>query len=324
MKNPFVSVIVPVYNIQSYIKECVDSLINQSYKNIEIILIDDGSTDDSGLICDEYKNVDNLTIIHKKNGGLSDARNVGIEIARGDYLIFVDGDDFVHRDFVSSLVELAMRNNSKMAMIKYFYYKNNFKIKFKQRKRTQILKGNNLLKRCGNVEFVVAWNKIYYRDLFHEIKYPYDKIHEDVYTTYKLLDLSGKCVVSNSCLYAYRVNDDSITKRSYSYKRYDEIEGLEERLNYFADNIKVCVPLIKIYLNQLMYHYSMTKKFLLDLNKMKCLENKYFSCLRDMKNKKIKFNYLYYKFAWKYNSIHNLFCGIKDKLNRIFMIIIGG
>ena len=104
MKNKLVSIVVPIYNVEKYLKRCVNSLLNQTYKNIEIILVDDGSTDSSGAICDQYKPKDNrIVVVHKSNGGLSDARNTGIDMARGEYIAFVDSDDYIHEDYIYNM-----------------------------------------------------------------------------------------------------------------------------------------------------------------------------------------------------------------------------
>ena len=119
-KMPLVSVVVPIYNVELYLKECVDSILSQTYKNIEVILVDDESPDLCGKICDDYVAMDGrIKVVHKKNGGLSDARNAGMKVATGDLITFVDSDDYISKDFVKILFEAMSENNSDIAIAKY-------------------------------------------------------------------------------------------------------------------------------------------------------------------------------------------------------------
>ena len=121
-----VSVIIPVYNVENYVKKCIDSVINQTYTNIEIILVDDGSTDSCGSICKEYSLRDNrILVIHKKNGGLSEARNVGLSYAKGNYILFVDGDDYIEKNMIEKLYNTILSNDSDMALCNFFYVDEN-------------------------------------------------------------------------------------------------------------------------------------------------------------------------------------------------------
>ena len=122
MKNLLVSVIVPIYNVEKYLRKCVDSILNQTYKNLEIILVDDGSPDNCGNICDEYALSDSrIRIIHKKNGGLSDARNAGLDIARGNYILFVDSDDYIDETMVEKLYEALEKEKAEMSLCSFVY-----------------------------------------------------------------------------------------------------------------------------------------------------------------------------------------------------------
>lgn len=121
MEEKLISIIVPVYNVEKYLKECIDSVISQTYKNLEIILVDDGSTDKSGEICDEYSKKDSrIKVIHKENGGLSDARNVALDIAKGEYIGFVDSDDYVEKDMFETLYKLAEEHNTEISSISFY------------------------------------------------------------------------------------------------------------------------------------------------------------------------------------------------------------
>ncbi len=130
MKEPLVSIIIPIYNVEKHLKKCLDSVLSQTYRNIEIILIDDGSTDNSGYIADEYsRHNDNISVIHTNNGGLSRARNIGIKSASGQWISFIDSDDYVSRDFISKLLNLAINNDADIATCKFQTVNKNVKIR---------------------------------------------------------------------------------------------------------------------------------------------------------------------------------------------------
>lgn len=235
-----ISIIVPVYNVEKYIFKCVDSIINQTYKNIEIILVDDGSTDRSGIICDEYKKKDNrVKVIHKKNGGLSDARNVGINEAKGNYLVFIDSDDWVTNNMIEYLYNLAYKYDADIVQGDYIesYTEDEYIKKTKEKINfyNSIESLNNLYEEeCTKA--VVVWNKIYKKYLFEEIRFPKDKLHEDEFTTYKLLHKSKKIVDSKMPIYYYRQREGSIMQSEFSVKRLHALEALIERKLYFKEN----------------------------------------------------------------------------------------
>jgi len=130
MKNPLITIIIPVYKVEQYLEKCLDSVINQDYPYLEIILVDDGSPDSSGKICDEYaKNDKRIVVIHKLNGGLSDARNVAINAALGEYITFVDSDDFIEEDYISTLLNLVQKYDADIAVSPFLYFKQRNEIK---------------------------------------------------------------------------------------------------------------------------------------------------------------------------------------------------
>lgn len=238
---PLVSVIVPVYKVESYLRKCIDSIIAQTYTNLEIILIDDGSPDNCPAICDEYATNDyRVQVIHKENGGLSDARNVGISIAKGDWICFVDSDDIVNINYVRILVTAAIKNDCEIAICSYSTFYNDKTINIHKK-----IYKTNCLKIISPIEafkkqyvsdvtkYVVAWNKIYKRSLFDtKIRFPIGRLHEDDFTTYKLFLEANKIVDIDYCLNYYRVRKESITA-NYSPKRIqDYIEAHEESLEY--------------------------------------------------------------------------------------------
>lgn len=201
----FLSVIVPVYNVEAYIEQCLDSLVKQTYKNIEIILVDDGSTDRSGDICDKYAALyEFISVYHKKNGGLSSARNYGIEKALGEYLSFIDSDDWIKESMFEMLVKGAIESEADVVIcncIRYFTQENQ-KVREIKEKNTTIYKGQKAVIRLYT-DFS-AWNKIYKKILFQSIRYPEGKLYEDARTTYRIADKVNRLMVIPEPLYFYR------------------------------------------------------------------------------------------------------------------------
>lgn len=214
-----ISIVVPIYNVKEYLDACIKSIINQTYKNIEIILVDDGSTDGCADLCDEYKKFDSrIRVIHKENGGLSDARNTGLEVANGVYIVFIDSDDYVNVNMVKELYDTIIKTNSDISICKFKRVKSEIIDIYenKENKSLEILSGKKVIEEVygGNGEEIsfVAWNKMYKKDLFYdkEIRYPKGRIYEDTFTTYKLLYYSKAIAIIDKYLYYYRVREGSI------------------------------------------------------------------------------------------------------------------
>lgn len=233
-----ISIIVPIYNVEKYLNKCVDSLLNQTYKNLEIILVDDGSPDNCFKICEDYSKNENIVVIHKENGGLSDARNYGLKEASGKYVMFIDSDDFVENDMVEYLYKILKDNNADVSICNYnlFYEDNSLNNKIGVEIESDLILNKyealNLLLEDKIIQSF-AWNKLYKRTLFDGITYPKGKIMEDVGTTYKLFTKAEKIVVGKEPKYNYLQRSGSILhhkKAKYyidyfdlSYKRYKDL-----------------------------------------------------------------------------------------------------
>ena len=220
-----VSVIVPIYNVEAYLERCVDSIINQTYKNLEIILVDDGSPDRCGEICDNYATKDSrIVVIHKENGGLSDARNAGIEKAQGEYLSFIDSDDWIEPNMIEVLYNACISNSAKMAYCGICDVDEN--LNKKARKVfdfDEILEPQDVLMRIFESKWAChsACDKLYYYGLFEEVRFPFGKIYEDVATTYKCVIKAGRIVACNEILYNYFHRSNSITTTGFSNRVFD-------------------------------------------------------------------------------------------------------
>lgn len=226
LMKPEISVIVPVYNVEPYLRRCLDSIINQSMIEIEILVIDDGSTDQSGVICDEYAKLDNrVKVIHQDNNGLSHARNVGLDRAQGKYIMFVDSDDYVYKDFCKIPYEVAMANNVDIVI---FHHKMICKEKETQK--------NNGCISCGlktkqeafdiiqNISDHVVWNKLFHKQLFKTIRFP-NLFFEDIATVYKLIEESKSIYYCDSVLYCYSQRRNSISSCMNSKKKIDLLKS---------------------------------------------------------------------------------------------------
>lgn len=239
--HELISVVVPIYNVESFLPTCIDSIINQTYKNLEIILCDDGATDSCAEICDEYAAKDNrIRVIHKKNGGLSDARNAGIDIARGRYITFIDSDDYIEIDMIEYLYKIMLKHNADMVSCQRQTVDEVGNI-IKKRKNYQdsIYQGNNNCMKAFLADYnmdTVAWGKLYKTSMFSDVRYPLGKYNEDVYTTYKII---AKCkIIIAGCekKYNYRIRQTSIMNEHFSMKHLDGIEGAKIRAKFIEEN----------------------------------------------------------------------------------------
>ena len=245
--NDLISVIVPVYNTEKYLRKCIESTLSQSYKNIELLLINDGSTDSSAEICREYLDKDKRCYyFEKENGGLSDARNYGIERAKGEYITFVDSDDFFLEEAIEKLHATALLGESDSVVGGFCHFDSlNFYIfdrkRFGNLPITIVEKefAVNQMDEMFEVPFLcysTAWGKLYKSSLFKEIRYPLGKYAEDQFTTWKLYLASEKIAVCNHTIYSYRKNYEGLSL-NFNLSHLDYIDALEERIEE-TKNIK--------------------------------------------------------------------------------------
>lgn len=245
-KDKLISIIVPIYKVEKYLKKCIESILKQTYKNIEIILVDDGSPDNCGKICDDYKQMDKrIKVIHKNNGGLSEARNYGIREARGDYLLFVDSDDFIAENICEILINNINKYSADMVICNFYYVFENkkaIKNEMSSKKDVQVLEKENIIREYFlnySVDLNVAWNKLYKKDIFkgmNAILFPVGKLHEDTYIMYKIYYNLNRLVRINKPLYYYRQRNDSIIS-SFSIKNVKDIIGYIKDYYIFSKNV---------------------------------------------------------------------------------------
>lgn len=248
MKNDLISIVVPVYNVEKYLEDCVESLLVQTYKNNEIILVDDGSSDNSALICDEYeKKYNTIKVIHKTNGGLSDARNTGLKKALGKYICFIDSDDVVAPNYIHALYDAIVATNTMMSacpFVKFLDGENYKDLPITdsavdiQKIDAEELMINIYDGNYSEISFV-AWGKLYEKKMFKEndIEYPFGRYYEDTFTTFRLFFAAGKISLINNTAYYYRIRENSIMTSGITEKKImDAIASNEYVADYFVNN----------------------------------------------------------------------------------------
>lgn len=235
---PKISIIVPVYNVEEYIHRCIKSILTQTISDFELILVDDGSMDNSGKICDLYSEKENrIKVIHKKNGGLSDARNAGLDIAQGDFIGFVDSDDYIEPDMYEKLLLACEANNSKMAMCgRYNAFDQIVQIVFS-------FEGHKIWESKEAIEHLLTWDnidssacdKLFSKDLFSEVRFPVGKYNEDVFIMIEIIHHSGKIVHIGEAKYYYFKRSNSITNEKFSEKKLDLLDANQRVIEFVKD-----------------------------------------------------------------------------------------
>lgn len=245
MTKSLISIIVPVYKVERYLDKCVESILNQTYKNIEVILVDDGSPDNCPQMCDEWAQKDaRIKVVHKKNGGLSAARNTGMSIAKGDYIGFVDSDDYIDVHMYEKLLDALLETNSDMAICNYIFLKEDGN-KVDGAKDSPII--DEILNRkqaymkldmykSNYWYYVTAVNKLYKRKIFAKQKFVEGKINEDEFSIHHFMQECNQIVTIQDVLYFYIQHDNTIMTAPFSKKRMDALEAFLDRYNFFRNN----------------------------------------------------------------------------------------
>ena len=236
--NEFVSIIVPVFKVEAYLAKCIESIRNQTYGNFELILVDDGSPDGCPQICDDYAEVDDrIRVIHKNNRGLSSARNAGLDICRGDFICFIDSDDYVKPEYLETLLTLQRKNNADLVICEYDYVEKNGNV-YEHRKIpwNKTITHKDFWKLFCESDFrvfsAVAWNKIYRAKIFKQLRYMPGKCMEDNFIIKSVIEQCDSIYVTNEVLYYYLQRPDSIMGR-FSIKHLDGVEAQLDICNYF-------------------------------------------------------------------------------------------
>ena len=236
--KPNISIIVPVYNVEDYITGCIESILNQDFEGFELILVNDGSTDRSGLICDEYeKKDDRVIVIHQEHKGVSLARNIGISNARGNYIGFIDSDDYIYKDMYSTLYNLCEQTNSDIGVCKLFREIDGKIVNLEDELIIKEMNNEEAMKELFKgilYRFSLA-NKLFKKSCFKGVQFPEGRIHEDLSTTYRLFANAEKITYINSTGYVYVKRSNSILTSKFSEKRLDAFKGWDEILIFMKN-----------------------------------------------------------------------------------------
>lgn len=235
-----ISVIVPVYNVEPYLCRCVDSILNQSFQDFDLILVDDGSPDNCGAMCDAYAEKDSrIHVIHQKNGGLSAARNSGIDYSfthsDSSWFAFVDSDDWIHRDYLKLLLTAAEENGAGAAVGDCHWTAEYCPDADLSGAKAVCLDAQSAIAEHYS-KCISAWGKIFRKELFAEIRFPVGKLYEDAYVTHRLICMAERVAVYREKLCYYYYNPTSITRAKWSDRKLDSIEAHEQRLAFFAEH----------------------------------------------------------------------------------------
>ena len=236
--SELVTIVVPVYNVESYLPRCLESIFAQTHQRIDVILVDDGSTDDSGKICDEAAfSDDRFTVIHKTNGGLSDARNVGLDMARGTWVFFLDSDDFISPYCIETMLNAALTSGAQIVECAFDSVEDSATVVWSTPTgEYEAFRQPKALERFldYNGTSVMAWNKLYRTALFEGVRFPIGKLNEDEFTTPYLVERVSSYASLKDSLYAYVQREGSIMHSSFSEKKLDGLEALSKRLVHFS------------------------------------------------------------------------------------------
>lgn len=232
-----ITIIIPVYNTEKYLKKCVMSIVNQTYKNLEIILIDDGSTDSSPMICDTLAEKDNrITVIHQANGGLSSARNTGLDNMHGDYVMFVDSDDYTDTNMIEFL--LNQIGNADISMCGYTDFDENGNLSTLNTVTVPdgIISTDTFwdyFYTDTRIYYVTVWAKLYKRNLWDNVRFPIGKLHEDEFVVHQIISQCKALAVSKKPYYFYLQRTGSIMNTQFKIKNLDATEGMLDRCQFF-------------------------------------------------------------------------------------------
>lgn len=239
--KPIISIIVPIYNVEKYLPKCIESILNQTFKEFELILVDDGSPDNSGAICDKYAEKDKrIRVIHKANGGLSSARNIALDTAIGEYIGFVDSDDYIDKYMYENLYKLCVETNSDIGVCNFVRELNGeirnkeFKLIVKEFNNLEAMR--ELFK--GILYRFSACNKLFKRECINEIRFPEGRIHEDLSTTYKVFSNAKKVVYTSYGGYIYIKRENSILTSTFNENRLQAFDGWNEILEFMLSNYR--------------------------------------------------------------------------------------
>ena len=290
-----VSIIVPVYQVEKYLRQCIDSILAQTFTNFELILVDDGSKDGSGKICDEYAEKDErINVIHQKNSGAAAARNNGMNKMTGKYFTFIDGDDYIAPNMVECLYKNIQNENVDISACNYrYFFKDDEKKDFYTENKAEILTGAEIFYNRKNERnygfWTVVWNKLYKREVFEKVKFRFGKYYEDEFWANDIYQMDIKVGIVSDCLYYYRQHDSSTMKQKNIEKSFDIIEAFQERIYVYLKEQKYSNQAYKVLIYSLEYLHE-SKKLITNIdekNRFIQAENRTKDIIKKLKKRKL-------------------------------------
>lgn len=320
-----ISVIVPVYKVELYIHRCVDSILAQTFTDFELILVDDGSPDNCGMICDEYAAKDTrVHVIHQQNGGLSAARNAGIDWSfansKSEWLTFVDSDDWIHSRYLECLIQAAENGNAEIAGCTFEEVSLYQKDKALTRNNVEVMTPETLYVE-RQIMAISACAKVFLKTLFEQARFPVGKIAEDAFITYKIVFSAERFAVVSDALYYYYSNPESIMRSSWNPKRMEEIQAREEQVDFFFETeyIEAQKRAIRAYIGRLITQIRLVEN-------SEWSQSRYEKALHSKLRKaliKYRKYYGFYGNEWAYDvafprfmNVYWLLCAMKRKLSK--------
>ncbi len=319
MDKKLITVIVPIYKVEDYLDRCIESVVNQTYNNLEIILVDDGSPDNCPKMCDAWAKKDKrIKVIHKANGGLSDARNAGINVASGDFLFFVDSDDLLDNKCLEILMDNIIQTESDLSICECYRFTDKTKICNNIKNNYEVLNQENIcemLLKQNSINLVMAQTKLYKKDLFKDLMFEVGKIHEDEFIAHKIYIRCNKVVITSAQLYLYYLRNGSITQSGrFTEKNLNALQAIEDRYSCFK-NTKFEQLALRQLINMTIYLYSKACAMKAEKALIKFLKQKFKFYYKQSKNKRPK-QILFNMFPWVFSLQAKLKVLVKKVLRK--------
>ena len=319
-EQPLISVIVPVYNVEEYLDKCVESIVNQTYRNLEIILVDDGSPDNCPAMCDGWAKRDyRIKVIHKANGGLSDARNAGIAVALGEFIGFVDSDDWIEKSFFECLHKAIIRTGADVAECATAFDAEDGKLlRIRKEASASLLEREEALCRLVLEDGVyqTVWNKLYKREIVREVAFISRKCNEDEFWTYQVFDRGKRLAIVEDTLYHYLQRGTSIIGIGYNLQRLDGLEARFQRMEYLQKYDELAKLTCQQFMLDCMWHLQCALCFLKGQEQYIARESilSFKERTPKVKRRELTLNRKYKVWYFMFNSVPVLAAKIRNRL----------
>lgn len=315
-----ISVIIPVYKVEKYLDKCIESVVNQAYRNLEIILVDDGSPDHCPAMCDAWAKKDNrIRVLHKKNGGLSDARNAGLAVATGELISFIDSDDWIEKSFFECLHQAMIETDADVAECATVYETEDGKLlRIRKEAPATLLERKEALCRLilEDGVYQTVWNKLYRCEIVREVTFVSGKCNEDDFWTYQVFDRGKKLAIVEAPLYHYLQRGTSIIGAGYNLQRLDGLEARFQRMEYLQKYDELAKLTCQQFMLDCMWHLQCALCYLKGQEQCIALENilSFKEKTPKVKRRELTLNWKYKVWYFMFNSVPVLTAKIRNRL----------